>query len=1656
MGPGLDNDTIRQLTPSELALYFRRASQDRNTSLLAVDLLRSIEQETLPPTVFAVFSTSIDPPCPLFDALWQQHSKYVRRVAIQSLGRAMRSPDWTAAWEDVGGTQGLLSLFARLSVKEVKELSRAIGRCKGRSTIHAEERKLRVTELVKCLLPSIYPNSAHQTSDQRQLQHHYAHMVPACTSDFVEKLLCEETHPLFEALPIKPVATYHVQSIRRLVLDGICHKISVDHSVLTRYLPLLSQSVPSISGPKPGISASMAFATAVIKSLATREETVLPESLFLPFVMLPLMRRLKSHKVDLEQVRSTVNFAIQYLKGKSRVRSLLSITDNSLLSYVAYFWSLDMKLFEKQLSTLLHMANHSSRIILSSYPRLLRSVKKSARYSLLRLICLSSTDASIDIDTLEGLKVIPDGTWPMCIFDTLQRDHGLSLLKRLMALNPKGSFLELSWDGSNFSRATAQGTRFADASIYLTQLQQDTADSESQSGAVIQSAKEKVAKSREQTDRASSVLVVFFHAIASGSLDIFKEVILWMRRFQRDPKTVATVFTDSVWSTPECISLLGGIPRNLKNINAAHIGERIRRANGIILDLLQSAVHSLREPSFRRSDWIAALSLCREVVKSRMLQAGRLKRALAMTEHELYETLWANTLTTLLRAEEVGLEPEHQSLGFNIPHGPLAFPISVATELVNPPLPSSFRFLDNMARSRDKLWQVFRTKTEPAVAALDRPWPKGLPIQCLAGPYAVATESAQNHTSFIACRAGEVVMSEPERVLQEVNIDEEMEKAIGPFIDNWKSALAIYVMQNPSGQDRETSFSAASLHAIRHLSRESMSESEAKAFWRSVFREALPLIKLPDLEADLPKEFPVVPRDIEAVELTEWNPNPFSTSKTDSRKLAATILDCMLSAPQGAQWPQWGFKDKFILPELRTKRIDPLPIWSRERLADLRDLSPSVQEGLGLSALLLQASEIEGASKILNSPFPSVENMRYPALFLDEDFLRDAEGLRPPPINVLSHIIELVPSTLLCSLVKVALDVLSGTPSDSKKIASTERTAYKILKLLSKSDRPDLALPFITRTILNRTEASSWHRQLLTRNFVRSLGANHAQDLIESFASEMHTRLDQQAIQSKARVDADAAKSYSKPLIKVTTVKFLAQFLDDADFVAPQLTLNVLARVFQKTTHVDVRVAVVHTLLGKLARFTDKTPGDIVDKVMQTLQDTIPVLGSLNERHVVEETDRDREIGKLPEIYNDSDIKAPAPIFNLILQAITQHRVQDRMLSERLIESVLLPAIELSQSENANWVRDFILKYWPERVSTTPPIFPVKPAVLTSLIHFCYSEGKIPETTLDLYHQFVVVNISPSPFLAVLNQKMSEDIVLRESNEGLHWLSLYGQGPNVEFSILPTLLTKEWSSSTVAKRTKLAHVQDLVVREAMALLELEEVSFAHWNRFMAVLAPPSFRIGKEDQDIWLENARPVIQRIIDNIESLRTAEWQRSKDRKPAMLPDLYDYQLWLWPYPHFNRSTSLSRGSSWQDERCASFGATVKLALSGPQGVANHGLAHHRKLKSIELAALRCSPDDRLYLAWFIGPNTLELGDVEDGSEAKEHATENVLRADLAHALLREAKLRPSRGEGSIESGKVEFRGRDSIFDMLNGWRGCEIEEVRMRGFQLWEHFGL
>lgn len=1012
--------------------------------------------------------------------------------------------------------------------------------------------------------------------------------------------------------------------------------------------------------------------------------------------------------------------------------------------------------------------------------------------------------------------------------------------------------------------------------------------------------------------------------------------------------------------------------------------------------------------------------LFRAVVEARLDEAPKLQQATELSDDELYDTMWFETLKMLIQVEKMALQHGNEALDFDLAKGPLCYN-HYGFKPLREPLPSSYRFIDSLARARNDLWQELRPTFHPSAAILPRPWPRGLPIQCLPGPFDVASSSANDLTPFIAARAAAIVFLESSLALSPCPDDADVRLGIGSFVDSYTSALRLYVLQGSDSQERAERETAAWAYALRDLTGERMTPDEAFRTWKAPFLEALPSFKPPTADPDQEAEnWPIIPADIDPQENTEWDPTFHQPQVVESRPLSPTFLDCALAANPHSTIR---ISEDFLVPHPSTKGMVPGDIWSLSRFGHIETVPIAVREGLVASALLFLDSKKAGPSRLLASPFPAAVHIRYPSLFLDADFLLKPKLHEYCAEGVLRSLISMVPPKLLAALADATLKVLSSMPDGSSEVAPLERMAYDLLCLLLSSDRPQLASDLVLQAVIDRPDASSWHRAVLNVGLARTLPPGDAQSLLSSFTTSISSKLEEQtklARTCEAQTATDGAPFLQKPKIKVTTVKYLAQILDDADFVPSSFVVEVLSKLLNSASHLDIRVAVVNSLLGMLVRCTEGSSVPLAQRLLSALETTIPLVGGVNERHLMDEVDwaEAQRTGVPPRVYDEGNMESLPPILSQLVNCITQ----EFKWRENVVNRILLPIIERSRVSNARWIKIFLSKHQPALKVSELPLLPVKPVILSEMLRNCLE--LVPGPLLDLYQQFVLSNMAPLREIQDVTTMVRNHGGIRASHEGCYWLSLYGHGTGAYhqggFSLAKTLRRK-WSPSITSNPVQIPQVQRLVLEQAEQLLNLSDPSFTEWYGFVQELEPPP-GIWRRDEDweAWLANGKPLLERIISRVQSLRTPEWQRDPNRKPAILPPTFSSRLWLLSYPYD------SSVRAEKDDSCRIFAEELVALIH--EVVSDHKI-YHEYLGHIVSAASRCPTELKAHVACYLG----SLSSISSPTDAV-----GLLRVELAESLYRDAQLPQDRDI------------REVAKEVLATWRASEVEEIRMKGFRV------
>jgi hypothetical protein len=652
----LDIALIREANSKDFVTYLDKLREHSSEATICQSLLEAIDHEFIPPTVLSAFlgwSQSVES---MALCIHDGNSSFAVTSGIHEFGKAMKDPNlWEPAWSANGGTRGMMDLFAKTSVTDVKLLAAAIGHCnRGPRKAITRDREIAVEDLLQALLPSHYPASRLQTLDKRPLGQHFAQMVPICSEGFVKKLLDarDGSNPLYQRLPVKLLIRTHGDLLRTRVVEGIFGKGPKDEH-LDQYLKAFVFKEPPEPGPEPRVSASMAFATKILHlRLQNINEKRWPSSISEADILHSLLQRSIKKRLPELKLHGVFIMVMQFLEAKPKLKPTLQ-SKTGLWSKILVRWRRDPQRYEDLVVRALRLElGGTQNNICQDFLRTSHAVKAKPelRWPLLRLYCLHVPKKGIDIDKTDDLKPLAKQSWSSEVFYHLSNNQAVRLLKGLQAVNPQYSFLQPS-RASILSSQDIKSQQNFNVALLLTLLQRNSEETQTKAKKVVDGLRKKAATAREQPDRAEFAKAASAYAIASGSLELYGETIKWQQRYVRDPLTVKVIYGRDAVTTEEGIALLSGIPQPLpEDMTLEEVGSRVEKANEILMAFHETMLLAKGEPSFHLPDWAGVSSLFGSTISKRVEHAKGLKKLL---EKEVYTTIWIGTLAML---EKVGVD----------------------------------------------------------------------------------------------------------------------------------------------------------------------------------------------------------------------------------------------------------------------------------------------------------------------------------------------------------------------------------------------------------------------------------------------------------------------------------------------------------------------------------------------------------------------------------------------------------------------------------------------------------------------------------------------------------------------------------------------------------------------------------------------------------------------------------------------------------------------------------------------------------------------------------------------------------------------------------------------------------------------------------------
>ena len=1617
MADPLDCEFLRTSSQQDVALHLRRITlgEQYSPDAIARQLLREVDSEVLPPMVYALWTSSCPDHSATVAGLQQSHSIVVRSSAIRNFRRRFRTVDCESLWRALGGTEGVIRLLRSFSVVHVKEFCKAVARCS--TSKHATSKR---QELVTDLLQTL--TSEEQDADNRSLLDLYAKMVYTCTPEQKDAWISQ--HGTAD-LDMAKLFETDVSLYRNRCLDSITTCGNTLDGDFGKYSSLFT-FIPREPDPNDAtVSSSMTFALQALQLIQQRK-IELDKADWLDATTRSLLARLVRRKTSAEfalNALDTMAYCAPERPGKKPRSTRYSPRKDLEEKYwlnIMRLWRRDPSLYERKLTPLVR--NYKRSLKLSTHQRWIIdnieahviSTKIEHRYRLLRWILANHHEYRIDIEDADQLRRKDIEPLSERLLLSLPRDDALRLFDRFETARPG----KLKLATGDMRELDKTGDRPLGELLRLHLLEDP--DAVFRKGrSRTQNSKEMAEASGSQPIRSAWINAAVYFAVASKSLDLLQDTVIWARRFSRDPKTVQELYGSSpyggeVFGNGRTVSLLSGIPERISpDCTLAGVERDVRRGNEIALELLQSAILAQHEPFFQRRHWESVFLLYRKIFMLRLQRVSILQSRLNLTNNQIYSSVWQSTLDSLIKAEEIGLKRENEGLKFNAIGGPLERPSSYERRPLTLARLSTatLRFIEELAIRRDRIWAQRRIANDPAVVKLDAPWPRGLPIQALwplESRHDKHLRGMEEFLPFLASKARSVVFMQAEHALRP---KPDSLSVIGEFVDKYEFALRLYLSWCAPAE-KDSRLQSAWVHATETLRGDRMNALESRSYWERTFEGAGGKPTTSMMGASLHMD-PCLPVQGSATGPIKWHPDPIA--KSASAKLShldqLLVLDC--------------FKEG-TLRAYRTwiREADVADFWDLKRYGTGAVHIPGETREAFIAAAILALESQSGAGiVILGRPFP-VTKPRFPALALDEEAFKSQSPSDKHLTGIFKTLLSAIPSTLLLSLASGLVDQSLAEAAPSKDLRQWTNFA---LRLLVRSDKPEIATDLITRVILESPGQTSWHQILLTAGNLKRLPSGCAKKLVQNLSNGIVQRLDDQPHgQPTGEASKEAPGPYTANIstVKVTTVKLLAQVLKEASFLGGDFIANTLATLFDKATHVHIRAVVVDSLAAVLF---DSRSDEVREAIVNFLETTVvPVAAQLNERSPM--TGDDWKIAEQakepPEVYSDAEI---APICAALVKAVKSSSKSESMRTYNLVDRILLPLIQRSRENNTRWLKIFLQKHDASHLFTQIPASPAKPQLLEVLL--LKFPKHMPTAEFANLSDALVFAICPPTACKDLTARLGKQPEAYKQNDTRHWLRIT-QGLHIArpkrgskaftMTDYPEIVRSLQTAQFPSAEDAIAH--DLITpthlefheRKIVDLLAADFPSCLEtWETHTAIYEPPLEGNPPEARRRWQKHCQPLVQHAVSVVETLRTQDWQQDPQRSPAVLPDTFQLQLWLLPYPSLYPSSE-------REQRLAAFAGEVKDVV---QRLASRDKPYHLRWPLLQEALQKCSKQGFVRLA-------LLLGALASGND-KEPTLAECLCLELADRLL-------MKTEDLTEADIAAVKGE------LLTWKTCLDEDVR------------
>ncbi|KAL7893944.1 hypothetical protein HDV63DRAFT_164055 [Trichoderma sp. SZMC 28014] len=1503
--PFFDLKILQRCAPGDQAVHLRHVlTSNPGASSLTSELITLVTSDLLPSIVLSLWPMATNDPTIIVAVMHQELCLDAQRSAIKHFYRHLRrEKTFAKAWEAIGGASGVAQLAAKLNLDHARLLFSLLGDT-GRARSARKERQKAMDELLTLLWGDDEETSASAVGtnggpfDSRPLRGDYVKLIPACSG----------------ALRVE------WQKMKRQLPEGYSHSVTTDQDFFEHYYDEKLRRGETTASKflheiKPLAASRIEYSLHILHKFA-ESETLLgasPDDL-LKAVIDPLAKRFLSSKMISSDV--TMQFwscVVSCLKERQAFRGDF---DNSaehyrrLVDRLVMVWNRSRAKadYTEMLATLFSVLPQT---VVKNYDliQLIRKATRPLKYQLLRLFLKNAAGHRFDIgdpDSLDHAEFQKSTLrWPVRIFFELSAEEALPLFIKVRRV---GNYIAAAYGYTfYFERRDADDLHSADHHIVQALLLNRNPAAFPSMAAELDAMRSEIrfqelpermkmaTQGRSPEARAQWAASALSLSMSMGDLDLLAETLRWAQRFNKDTLALTEIYSPTCISRHEGINLVAVLHFNRDTplvMTLEQLTKTIHSANEILQTFFETAIMAANEPTFYAINWQSTFGLIRKAISWRMNWVNDFQDRCAISDNALFDAVWEPTLNMLKKMISTLLGPVGEKFKETEAYAMVSWRLVSEPETMREP---TIRFLNALAVFHDSIWAERRRRDTPAIVTAGEIWPKGLAIQHLSDHFGMTMA----YLPYTRSRIESIIFMDVDKAMASVQVDEETQTAIGEFIDSWREALRLYIhsprvrgskisasKHNALRVQRQERITKAWKHATVNLSKGRMSLEEAERFWWPIFNDSRINVKTDELEIDKSANQrlePSLPDDDEDMHPVEWNPDPDYNriaQPEKSKSIAPAYLDILLAqSPETTAFYPERSPNSSVLDALKAvipAKPQPLSFWQSAYTTG-RKLTSRTADAYVTAGILVLNMKYGSDSSLLKAPFPDANNARIPAVYLDEEFLEREAANHTQIHTMLANLSSYVPTSLLARLAASVLVSIEKKPEPEKPY----KVFSQIIRIMLNGINPSLAFPLVQQFVLEYPNASAWHRMLLSPRTLMSFLPSDAKRFFESFTDAILDKLQEQ--EEKKRKESSQSGN-KRSLVKVTTVKMLAQLLRECPVVDSSFAVGLNTRILERATHVDIRISSIKALTEALSAATSPVARQ---RILDTLfKHAAPMASSVHEAQPAVDWDALKP-SDLPEVWGDgSGNFSNPPTVDMILLAgreIDLQSDQGRMLTE-----LKYLVLDSSAENNTRWTDLFLRTNGfsiPDNAQL-PPI-PVFPAALNTLLGLMQSE--ISLKYIDVMKRYTLMKMNPPDWLARINQAVKDDQDLYRSNTGKHWYNLWSSDHY-------TYMNKTLENVSVFLGPKNPDTQDR--EQSRAFYEsLEQFIFELGDTFITEGLSSQYA-SFLDKISPIGPESPVWRRLVDRINTLRTPAWQADPNREPKVLPDTLPLKLKMLNLP--------------------------------------------------------------------------------------------------------------------------------------------------------------